>query len=231
MTSPTLDHVALRVSDRAASARELTEQLDVEVIETTDRFTLVGADFASGKITLLDSEDGSVPAAGRVVSIMLSSGGDSSPPPLQLRDGLIITFAPTAVLGPDWQRVPRHSLVGISLRACDPPLVAAEMERWHGMHVDVASRDVAVIDVGADPTNGRLALSRERWKSDVDRQQMLDHVGIRVADADAWRMRAAASGVEVVRWVDAPRSRAVFVAGPDELLIEYVEHVELDAAP
>ncbi|MCZ4496957.1 MAG: hypothetical protein JWM25_1542, partial [Thermoleophilia bacterium] len=47
-----LDHVAIRVADRAQVTAELVERFDVEVIDSTDVFTLIGPSFTSGKITL-----------------------------------------------------------------------------------------------------------------------------------------------------------------------------------
>jgi hypothetical protein len=79
-----------------------------------------------------------------------------------------------------------------------------------------------VLDVGDASPEGRITLSRESWREDAA-PSMLDHIGIRVPDAASWRERAEERELEVVKWVDAPHSRAVFVAGPDHLLLEYVE--------
>ena len=67
-----LDHLAIRVADRDATAAELVREFDVHVIERTDRFTLVGADFAHGKLTLLDTADGEESWPHRIVSVVLA---------------------------------------------------------------------------------------------------------------------------------------------------------------
>lgn len=222
MQQGTLDHVAIHVGDRSAVADELVDRFDMHVIERTDRFTLIGASADHGKITLLDADDGAAPTPDRIVSLVLAEASGSTPVPVALNDGLMVTFVNLDELGPEWSGTPRHALIGVTLRANDPPLAAAELEGLHGMHVEAMSPDVAVLDVGGSARDGRITLSRERWVSG-EQPAMLDHIGIRVPDAAAWRDRAEQSPAAVVRWVEAPHSRAVFVAGPDDLLIEFVE--------
>lgn len=222
MQQPTLDHVAIRVADRAATSAELTRLLDWRVIETTDRFTLLGAHGDHGKLTLLDAAAGDRPVPGRLVSIVLAdSAGGGTRPPIALADGLVAGFVPLDELGAGWRATPRHAVVGVSLRATDPPIAAARLEAEHGMRVASMGAELAVLDVDHGAASGRITLSRERW--DHDAPSMLDHVGIRVPDAEEWRRRAERAEVEVVKWVDAPHSRAVFVAGPEQLLLEFVE--------
>lgn len=222
---PRLDHVAIHVADREGFAQELVDRFDMHVIERTDRFTLVGADASHGKVTLLDKvdDDGPDPVPNRIVSLVLAeAAGATGQPPTTLPGGLVVTFAPLDDLGPEWTDTPRHALVGLMLRTVDPPLAAAVLETQHDMHVGAVGPDHAVLDVGAASPEGRITLSRERW-NDEEAPSMLDHVGIRVPDAVAWRELAEARELEVVKWVEAPHSRAVFVGGPDHLLIEYVE--------
>lgn len=219
---PRLDHVAIHVADRAAFVGALVDQLDVRVLEQTDRFTLVGAHAEHGKLTLLDAADDRPPTPSRIVSIMLAeSAGTAAAPPVTLDGGLVLTFASVADLGPDWAGTPRHAVVGVTLRAQDPPLAGARLEAEHHMRLGMVGPDHAVLDVGERPSFGRITLSRESWSA--DEPSMLDHVGIRVEDAEAWRAAAESSGLDVTRWVEAAHSRAVFVSGPEQLLLEFVE--------
>jgi catechol 2,3-dioxygenase-like lactoylglutathione lyase family enzyme len=217
-----LDHVAIHVADRDATSRELVDRFDWHVIERTERFTLLGADARYGKLTLLDAADERVPRPDRILSIVLATGGSATPPPVALSDGLVVTFLDTAELGGDWAKLPRHALVGVSLRASDPPLAAAQLEALHGMHVGQVTPEFAMLDVGDSASDGRITLSRERWNDD-GAPSMLDHIGIRIDDAEAWRDKVEAADLDVVKWVEAPHSKAVFVNGPDGLLIEFVE--------
>ena len=222
---PRLDHVAIHVADRDAFAATLIDCFDMHVIERTDRFTLVGADAQHGKLTLLDKVDGDGPdpEANRIVALVLAEvAGSTTQPPITLDGGLVVTFAGIDDLGPDWVGTPRHALVGVTLRTIDPPLAAAALEADHGMHVGAVGRDHAVLEVGGASPEGRITLSRESWREDTA-PSMLDHIGIRVLDAEDWRTRAEQADMDVVKWVDAPHSRAVFVTGPDSLLLEYVE--------
>ncbi len=222
---PRLDHVAIHVADRDAFAQELVDRFDMHVIEQTDRFTLIGAHASHGKLTLLDKIDseGPDPAPNRLVSLVLAeSSGSAGVPPVTLTGGLVVTFAPIDDLGPEWIHTPRHALVGLMLRTIDPPLAAAALETQYDMHVGVVGPEQAVLEVGDASTEGRITLSREPWNDD-GAPSMLDHIGIRVSDAASWRARAEERELDIVRWVDAPHSRAVFVSGPDHLLLEYVE--------
>jgi len=226
----TLDHVALRVTDRDVAAAELLDRFDMHVIERTERFTLVGAHEGHGKLTLLDAEGDDPPQADRIVSLVLAETPGTVTSPATLASGLVLTFAGTDQLGGARVQTPRHALVGVSLRAADPPIAAAELEACHGMHVHAVTRDHAVLDVGSSPGDGRITLSRERWDAGPG-PSMLDHIGIRVADAGQWRADAELAEAGIVRWVEAPHSKAVFVSGPDDLLIEFVEQTAPFGAP
>lgn len=218
---PFLDHVAIRVSGRDEMRDALLRRLEWELIEQTDRFTLLGADADHGKLTLLDAEPGTTPSPARLHSIVLVGRPGTVDAPLQMPEGLSVTFSE----GPDdsaaLASLPPHALVGVSLRAQDPPIAAAMLEAEHGMAVDLVQPTLAVVRVGDGLDTGTITLSRERW--DTGAVPMLDHVGIRIDDAERMRADVERAGLEVVRWVEAPHSRAVFVAGPEGLLIEYVE--------
>ena len=221
MQLPTFDHLAIRVSDRVAMRDALLDRLDWRVFEETERLTLLGASADHGKLTLLDAEPGTTPVPARLVSLVLAShGAGGVPAPIAFPEGLLVTFAAVDELGAEWADTPDAAVVGVSMRAADPPIAAARLEAEHGMHIDRLASDVAVIDV-AGPGSGRITLHRERWDTTLPR--MVDHVGVRVEDAERWRERAERDDIEVVRWVEAPHSRAVFVNGPDELLLEFVE--------
>src|SRR5690348_18369402 len=56
MKIESLDHVALWVNNREELAAYLTQHVGMHDIETTDAFTLVGADARRGKLTLFDAD-------------------------------------------------------------------------------------------------------------------------------------------------------------------------------
>ena len=51
-----IDHVALWVADREADTRRILDLFDIDVLEKTDDFTLIGSDPELGKLTLFDAE-------------------------------------------------------------------------------------------------------------------------------------------------------------------------------
>ena len=53
---------------------------------------------------------------------------------------------------------------------------------------------------------------------------LLNHLGLLVESADAHRRRAESLGLEIEKVVDAANTYAVFLRGPDDIRIEYVEH-------
>lgn len=217
-TEAVLDHVAIRVADRAAAEQELLDRFDIRVFERTDRLTLLGADPKFGKITLLDEEGTEESTTDRVVSLVLAGSSDADAVPVTLSSGFVVTFAEHDGAEP---APPRHALVGISLRSSDPPIAAAQYEAVGDLHVESVGLEHAVLDVGSSSGGGRITLLRERGGD--HRSSALDHIGLRVGDARSWRDRFEAHDVDVVRWVDAAHSRAVFVDGPDDVLVEFVE--------
>jgi hypothetical protein len=224
---PFLDHVAIRVGDRAAMRDELVQQLDFEVIEENERLTLLGPHPDHGKLTLLDAEPDTTPVPVRLMSIMLAvPAGAMAPPPLQLGEGLRCTFATRD--GAAHASTPRHAVIGMTIRSNDPPISAARLGAEHGMSIEQVGASLAVLRVDDAPASGTITLCRERF--DRSQATMLDHVGIRVPDARAAREQAERDGLEIVRWVEAPHSNAVFVEGPEGLLIEYVELTRAFAA-
>jgi len=220
MDEPVFDHVAIRVADRAAAEAELLEHFDIRVLERTDRLTLMGADPAYGKITLLDDDGPDSLSSEQVVSLVLAPGSDADSAPVSLRSGFVVTFAERA----EGDRTPRHALVGISLRSADPPIAAAQLESVGDLDVESVGLEHAVVGAGVGVGGGRITLLRERRPGTG--RSALDHIGVRVDDAGAWRARLEAQDIEIVRWVDAAHSRAVFIDGPDDVLVEFVEQTQ-----
>ncbi|MBC7460601.1 MAG: hypothetical protein H7287_04500 [Thermoleophilia bacterium] len=219
-----LDHVAIRVADRDAFSDQLLELFDVRVIDRTERFTLIGPDFEHGKITLLDAEPGTTPVAGQLVSLVLvETTGRAVQPPIRLDNELVVTFTSADTLGPEAARLPRHALVGIALRSDDPAGAAAGFADAHGMHIVAQGPGASAVEVGNGPVDGTITLLREEVP--VGAARLLDHVGVLVEDAAAWRDAFEHDGDPIDRWVEAPHSRAVFVPGPDDVLVEFVEQL------
>lgn len=204
-----LDHVAVRVRDRAATEGWLADELGLRVIERNERLSLLGVDATAGKITLFDRPDADEGPPRRLVGITLCSSTPRDP--LATDDGFVITFA-------DHPSAPEMALTGLTVRSADPPAAAAAFATTFGFSVAAAHRNVAVVSVG----NERITLVREQI--DELRPEVLDHVGMLVDSADQQIDCARRNGLRILDIVDAANTRAVFIEGPDELRLEYVEH-------
>jgi catechol 2,3-dioxygenase-like lactoylglutathione lyase family enzyme len=208
-----LDHVALWVEDRDAITDFATAHLGMHVIERTDRFTLVGSHARRGKLTLFDAEPGREAGALaeiglRVTSVESAVGvlPDGYEERFEICDGLWIRLveAETDV---------DYDLHHVALRTADPEGAVAG---WQALGMKQAA-DTRLEVAGAYV---------ELWPGDPGdpERPLLNHLGVLVASADDWRVRAEASGAEIADVVDAPNTYAVFVWGPERVKLEYVEH-------
>jgi catechol 2,3-dioxygenase-like lactoylglutathione lyase family enzyme len=219
----TLDHVALWVADRDTIAAILTEQIGMHVIERTEMFTLVGADARRGKLTLFAAEGprnaGSLVHVGlRVPSLdealarvqlpVLKSRFDAH---MQLPEGLELVLVegetPAAV-----------DLDHVALACTDPQACAAA---W----AELGFNRVAPGPSGAERVEvGGAFLELRRELPEATERPLLNHLAVLVDSADEWRQTAADHGHEVAEVKDAPNTYAVFVRGPEGVVLEYVEH-------
>jgi catechol 2,3-dioxygenase-like lactoylglutathione lyase family enzyme len=199
-----LDHVALWTDERDALADFLTERAGMHVIEKTDTFTLVGADAKLGKITLFEADGPRDP--GVLCKVGLNVHDDSLAGQVNAPGGLRIEFVDHRA-GAEWD------LNHVELRVPDPSLAADEMRRlgFEAGEVDTAvlAGDKTVFFVAGDdgavekPLLNHLALLFDSYQEHVD--------------------DAKARGLKYEE-VDAANTWAVFVTGPYDIRIEYVEH-------
>lgn len=212
-----LDHVALWVSEREAIAGFAVEHLGMHVIERTERFTLIGSHARRGKLTLFDSEGprqpGALAAIGLRVSDLdaaLAALPEGSGPMVEVAEGLRIRLVEAAT---DVE----YDLDHVALWTADP---AAASQRWQalGFHAAPARGDVERVEVAG--------AWLELWPGDpgAPERPLLNHLGVLVASADEWMGVAEAAGARIADVVDAPNTVAVFVWGPEDVKLEYVEH-------
>jgi hypothetical protein len=82
--------------------------------------------------------------------------------------------------------------------------------------------------LGFERRNGRLAvadkhLQLEPGQPEPGGRPLLNHIALLVESAEAVRAEAERRGLQA-RVKDAPNTLAVFVSGPDDIELEYVEH-------
>lgn len=225
MEPRTLDHVALWLADRDRVADFLTGHLGMHVIERTDRFTLVGADARRGKLTLFEAEGPRERGGLEHVALRVSDlegaaarlPGDlptESPSPGELYfdvgEGLRLGLVQA-------ETDSEYDLDHVALRTADP---------------DAAAGAYRALGFGDAPADGRVRLEvggayLELWPGGAGREPdrpLLHHIAVLVDDAEAHIAEAEDLGIEVADIVDAPNTYAVFLWGPDQVKVEYVEH-------
>jgi catechol 2,3-dioxygenase-like lactoylglutathione lyase family enzyme len=217
--SPTsLDHVALWVDERAPLARFLCEHLGMHVIEETDDFTLVGIDAKLGKLTLFEAEGPRQRGALERVVLRVSdvqSVVESLPVEVTRRtDGVAAFEAPAGLpLGLIGAAGRDFDLDHVVLGLVDPDAAVScleEMgfERRADGSAAVGDRYVRVVR-GSAADGGR---------------PLLNHLALLVDDAHRVQDEAEAGGLEIDDVKDAKNTFAVFLRGPEDVRIEYVEH-------
>jgi catechol 2,3-dioxygenase-like lactoylglutathione lyase family enzyme len=212
------DHVALWVSDREPLTELMCDHLGMHVIERSDDFTLIGADAREGKLTLFRAEGPRDPDVLERVVLRVSDldaalarlPGDLA---LQRRDERIEFEGPERLgLGLIEAQGLDYDLDHVVLRVPEPRRTARELE---GLGFDRRDGGLGVAD-------RRVVL--ERGGDGAGARPLLNHLALLVDSADQVRQEAERRGIKVERIVDAPNTFAVFVRGPDGILIEYVEH-------
>ena len=225
MEPRTLDHVAVWLTGRDRVADFLTRHVGMHVIERTDRFTLVGADARRGKLTLFEAEEARERGGLEHVALRVS---DLDAAAARLPDDLPTESPSPAELYFDVGEGLRIGLVQaetdseydldhVALRTADPEAAAA------------AYRALGFTDAPAD---GRLRLEvggayLELLPGGAGREPerpLLHHLAVLVESAEAHIAEAEDLGIEVADVVDAPNTYAVFLWGPEQVKIEYVEH-------
>jgi hypothetical protein len=206
-----LDHVAIYAADREGLADLLCDELDVHVVDRTEKYILLGPTATDGKLTIFAAPEGEELGDDRLVSIMLAEEEGSERAPLVTPHGVTFTFTGRS-------DVPRHSVVGLTLRVEDPTPCAAQYVSQFGFDHGSAHANVATVSVNS----GTVTLVKERHTP--AERPMLFHLGLLVGSAQEHIDEAEEHGINVVNVVDAPNTYAVFVDGPCGVCLEYVEH-------
>ncbi len=219
-----LDHVALYMANRSATAEFLTSHLGFHVVDHTNRYTLVGAGGRLGKLTLFDAPEGTTPSPEAIERInvrVLDPEAASSQLPqgcnVRWQDGAYLFDGPEGLplaLVHGAHNFTDYDLESILLRSSDPEAAAREFVKM-GF---APGEDVATVKAG----EYRLRLVDPAPTTKV--QGMLYHIGCLVDSAWEHRKEAEGLGLEIQDFVEGPNTLAVFVQGPEGVSVEYVEH-------
>jgi catechol 2,3-dioxygenase-like lactoylglutathione lyase family enzyme len=212
------DHVALWVDERDAIAEFAYANLGMHEIERTDKFTLIGVDAKQGKLTLFDAEG---PRAPGVLSRIVLRVPDLDRAIERLADDVEVEGEGDEARfdGPGGLRFAlvqadglEYDLDHVVLRVPDPDRTASGLTGLgfarHNGHLAVADRHVRL----------------ERADGGSPERPLLNHLALLVDSADEVKSAAERRGLEIAKVVDAANTLAVFVDGPDQIQVEYVEH-------
>ena len=218
MKTNSFDHVALWVNDPQAIADFLEPLAGMHVIEQTPDFTLIGGDAREGKLTLFAAAGPRSPGViGRIglrvpdldaAVATLADRADFSHSdqlagftgPEGIPFGLVEDRSATVV-----------DLDHLLLRVTDPATVKAELATLglepDGEGLRLASRRVLLED--GPPPQG---------------EPLLNHIALLIDSGEQGLAEVRRRGLEVTAIKDTDNTFAFFIAGPDQLSIEYVEH-------
>jgi catechol 2,3-dioxygenase-like lactoylglutathione lyase family enzyme len=219
-----LDHVALYMSDRDAAAEFLTSYLGLHVVDHTDRYTLVGAGGRIGKLTLFDAPPGTEPSPGVIACINIRvADPEAAVARLPREAGVEPRDDSYLFAGPEGLPLAlvrgegdftAYDLEGLTLHSGDPEGSARDFVKM-GF---APGEDAMTVEAG----EYRLRLVPSAIGE--EKQGMLFHLGCLVDSAQDHRKEAEEQGLEIQDFVEGPNTLAVFVRGPEDVSVEYVEH-------
>jgi catechol 2,3-dioxygenase-like lactoylglutathione lyase family enzyme len=221
-----LDHVAYWLADRDSLASFATEHLGMHVIDRTEAFTLVGADARRGKLTLFAApgprERGALEhVALRVRDLEAALAG--------LPAGLAIERPRDGAAFFDLGEGARLGLVAadtdldydldhVVLRSSDPEATASEYASLGFDTAPPGPSGCPRVEVGG------AWIEFQPGEPGLPERPLLNHVAVLVESAEEHIAAARDLGIEIDNIVDAPNTLAVFLRGPEQVRIEYVEH-------
>lgn len=219
MDAKSFDHVALWVDERLRLEKFIADVSGMHTIERTESFTLLGGDARRGKITLFDGDGPREPWCLHRVTLRVPQIaacrlrlGTLGIPMAESGPGEIRFVAPGGVPfglveGPD-----DVDLQSVVLTVQDPVRAAGELRQMGFRDGDDG------LELGGRSVYLRAGRPRPT------KRPLLNHLALLVDSAERARREAEELGFEIDRVVDAPNTVAVFVAGPEGIPIEYVEH-------
>jgi catechol 2,3-dioxygenase-like lactoylglutathione lyase family enzyme len=203
-----LDHVALWVSDPEEAARVLLSRLPFRILEEGDDFLLLGRSPDLGKLTLFEApgprERGSLLRVG--IGIPCATERTT----IEFDDDLSIELVPSDPAG-------EVDLDHVALQVPDP---GASIRDWMRLGFE---RD----EIAGTVQRARLGgayVELQHGSPQATERPVLNHLGVLVSSIEHVRRSVAGHDLSVTREVEAEHSYAVFVRGPDDVEVEYIEH-------
>jgi catechol 2,3-dioxygenase-like lactoylglutathione lyase family enzyme len=218
MKIESLDHVALWVKDRDTLADFLTDHLGMHEIERTDAFTLVGSDARRGKLTLFAAEGERDPGPLATVALRVN---DLEAAVNALPGGLDVERAGGSAefTAPE----------GLRLRLVENDGVDYDLDHvvLHARDPEATFRELTTLGFKADGDRLRVAgsyLQVEQGDPGSSDRPLLNHIALLVKSAEDHIQEARERGLDISAIKDAENTYAVFIRGPEGVVLEYVEH-------
>jgi catechol 2,3-dioxygenase-like lactoylglutathione lyase family enzyme len=205
-----LDHVAYWVADRDAIADFAAAELGMHVIERTDAFTLIGADARRGKLTVFAAEGPRERGALKHVALRVARLEDGERW-FDLAEGVRIGVV-------EGRTDLDYDLDHVALFSAHPEAAVAAYVSLGFDPAPVGPSGFPRVEVG-----GAWVEFHPGEPGNPERP-LLNHIAVLVDSAEEHIVAANDLGVEIDNVVDAPNTYAVFLRGPENVRIEYVEH-------
>jgi catechol 2,3-dioxygenase-like lactoylglutathione lyase family enzyme len=217
MKTISFDHVALWVNDPQGIADFLDPLEGMHVIEQTGDFTLIGGDAREGKLTLFVAEGERSPGViGRIV--LRVPDLDRA---LAALDGAEVhrRGAEAHFTGPEG--VPFGLVEDAGASVCD-------LDRLVLRVTDPEAVKAGLATLGLDPHDDGLRLASRRVVLESGPppagEPMLNHIALLIDSGEEGLEEVRRRGLEVTAIKDTGNTFAFFIAGPEQISIEYVEH-------
>jgi catechol 2,3-dioxygenase-like lactoylglutathione lyase family enzyme len=212
------DHVALWVEDRDPLARFCCDHLGMHVIERSDDFTLIGVDALRGKLTLFDAEG--TREAGALERVVLRVSD---------RDDALARFPDGHAVDRDGEVATFEAPQGLGMGLIESEGLDYDLDHVVLRVPDADAAASGFAELGFERRNGSLQVADKavRLKSGgrpEGERPLLNHLALLVDSMEEVRAEAESRGLEIQKVVDAENTLAVFVRGPDGIVVEYVEH-------
>jgi len=205
-----LDHVAYWLADRNAIADFAAAELGMHVIERTDAFTLIGADARRGKLTLFAADGPRERGALKHVALRVArlEAGERW---FDLAEGVRLGVV-------EGETDMDYDLDHVALFSAHPEAALAAYVSLGFDPAPVGPSGFPRVEVG-----GAWVEFHPGEPGNPERP-LLNHIAVLVDSAEEHIAAANDLGVAIDNVVDAPNTYAVFVRGPENVRIEYVEH-------
>ncbi len=210
MNPTKLDHVAYWIADRDAITDFAAAELGMHVIERTDAFTLIGADARRGKLTLFAAEGPRERGALKHVALRVAHLEDGERW-FDLAEGVRIGVV-------EGETDLDYDLDHVALFSAHPEAALAAYVSLGFDPAPVGPSGFPRVEVG-----GAWVEFHPGQPGNPERP-LLNHIAVLVDSAEEHIAAANDLGVEIDNVVDAPNTYAVFLRGPENVRIEYVEH-------